>query len=111
MKVISKEDLMIVIPLISDRVEFDQKDLIKILNRFGSDQFVQDGYLTTINNNPEMEQLRKEHESKQTSFWDDAMAIMNDMTNAQVEEAIKYLESRRGRKAVSNACEAMCWED
>ena len=35
---------------------------------------------------------------EETSFWDDAMAIMNDMTNAQVEEAIKYLESRRNRK-------------
>ena len=37
----------------------------------------------------------------ETSFWDDAVAMMNDMTNAQVEEAIKFLEGRRGRKPVS----------
>jgi hypothetical protein len=33
----------------------------------------------------------------ETSFWDDAVAIMNDMTDAQKEEAIKYLKEKLGK--------------
>ena len=46
--------------------------------------------------------LSADTEEETTSFWDDAMAIMNDMTNAQVEEAIKFLRSRRNRKPIAN---------
>lgn len=58
MKVISKEDLLILIPLISDRNSFDLNDFEEILERFGDDYFVVDGQLQRTKENKTVKKLR-----------------------------------------------------
>ena len=43
------------------------------------------------------EEKEKEKDTNYDFWRDSVIPIMNDLTNAQVEEAIKYLECRRGR--------------
>lgn len=45
----------------------------------------------------ELERLKR---AEDRSFWDDAMEIMNEMTNAQVEEALQFLNARRYRPPI-----------
>ena len=66
MKVISKEDLLTIIPLIEDRDSFDLDDFELILERFGDDYFIQDGQFIKINESEEMKQIRKESKDDQT---------------------------------------------
>lgn len=66
MKIISKEDLLIIIPLINDRDSFDLDDFELILERFGDDCFVEDGQFVRINESEEMKQIRKESKDDQT---------------------------------------------
>ena len=66
MKVISKEDLLTIIPLIEDRDSFDLDDFELILERFGDDYFIQDGQFIKINESEEMKQIRKENKNDQT---------------------------------------------
>lgn len=60
MKVISKEDLLILIPLIDDRDSFDLDDFEIILDRFGDDYFVMDGRFQKCGENKEMAEIRKD---------------------------------------------------
>lgn len=60
MKLISKEDLLLLIPLINDRDSFSLDDFKLILDRFGDDWFVEDGRFTKTTENKEMIQIRNE---------------------------------------------------
>lgn len=59
MKVISKEDLLLVIPLITNRNSFDLSDFEELLDRFGDDCFIVDGELQVTNKNETMRQIRE----------------------------------------------------
>lgn len=58
MKVISKEDLILVISLINNRNDFDLDDFEEILDRFGDDYFIHDGMFQKIHENKEMNRIR-----------------------------------------------------
>lgn len=60
MKIINKQDLLLLIPMINDRTSFDLEDFELILERFGDDYFVKDGQFQLISENVEMKQIRKE---------------------------------------------------
>lgn len=60
MKVISKEDLIILIPLISDRNSYSLRDFELLLNRFGDDYFIEDGQFVKTTENAEMGRIREE---------------------------------------------------
>lgn len=64
MKVISKKDLLTLIPMISDRKSFDLDDFEVILDRFGDDYFCVDGQFQLVNENEEMKQIRKTMDGK-----------------------------------------------
>ena len=59
MKLISKQDLLILIPLIDDRDAFDLDDFKTILNRWGDDYFVRDGQFVKTKESEEMAYIRK----------------------------------------------------
>ena len=59
MKVIHKNDLMLLIPLINDREVFDIDDFNLILERFGDDYFVVDGQFQRTKSNKEMYKIRE----------------------------------------------------
>lgn len=61
MKVISKGDLLILIPLINDRNSFDLDDFETILERFGDDYFIEDGTFKKFKSNPTMAEVRKKY--------------------------------------------------
>ena len=58
MKVISKKNLMILLPLIKQK-DFDIDDFEVMLDRFGDDYFIEDGVLTKTKENAEMVEIRK----------------------------------------------------
>lgn len=60
MKVISKEDLIILIPLISDCNSYSLDDFELLLNKFGDDYFIEDGQFVKTTENEEMAHIRKE---------------------------------------------------
>ena len=64
MKIISKEDLLIIIPMINDRVSFDINDFKTILERFGDDYFIEDGRFTKTSESEEMRQIRQLHKGE-----------------------------------------------
>ena len=59
MKVISKNDLLLLISIIGDRKSFNLDDFELILNRFGDDYYCVDGEFQLVNENLEMKQMRK----------------------------------------------------
>ena len=59
MKVIHKNDLMLLISLINDREAFDIDDFNLILERFGDDYFVVDGQFQKTKSNKEMHKIRE----------------------------------------------------
>ena len=59
MKVISKEDLIILIPLISDRNSYSLDDFELLLSKFGDDYFIEDGQFVKMTENEEMTRIRK----------------------------------------------------
>ena len=59
MKLIHKNDLMLLIPLINDREAFDIDDFNLILERFGDDYFVVDGQFQKTKSNKEMYKIRE----------------------------------------------------
>lgn len=59
MKVIKHEDLKLLIPLVSDCPTWDIDDFKKLLDRFGSDYFIEDGEFVEVTTNAEMAQIRK----------------------------------------------------
>lgn len=61
MKIISKEDLLLIIPMINDRESFDMEDFELILDRFGDDYFVEDGIFQKVRESKEMKQIRADH--------------------------------------------------
>ena len=61
MKIISKEDLLLIIPMINDRKEFNIDDFELILERFGDDWFIHDGVFQKCKENKEMKQIRADH--------------------------------------------------
>ena len=61
MKVISKEDLLLILPMIKDRNSFDLDDFKLILERFGDDYFIEDGEFQRVTENEEMKQIRETH--------------------------------------------------
>lgn len=58
MKLISREDLMIVVPRIQNRDSYDLKDFDTILEAFGDDYFFQDGQLVRTKENEKMKRIR-----------------------------------------------------
>lgn len=58
MKIISKKDLLLLIPLITDRDSFDLDDFELILDRFGDEYYCIDGRFELVNENEEMKQIR-----------------------------------------------------
>lgn len=70
MKIISKDDLLLLIPLINDRDSYSMDDFETLLDRFGDDWFMEDGRFTKTTENKEMIKIRnkcnkeKEHEDK-----------------------------------------------
>lgn len=60
MKVISKDDLIILIPLISDFNSYSLDDFELLLNKFGDDYFIEDGQFVKTTENEEMAHIRKE---------------------------------------------------
>ena len=63
MQLISKQDLLILIPLIGDRDSFSSEDFELILDRFGDEWFMYDGVFKCITKNEEMAKIRKENEN------------------------------------------------
>jgi hypothetical protein len=64
MKVISKEDLLLIIPMINDREEFSINDFELILERFGDEWFVHDGIFQRSKESEEMKQIRTAHQTE-----------------------------------------------
>lgn len=64
MKVISKGDLLTIIPMINDREDFDIDDFELLLERFGDDWYVRDGVYQLCKENEEMKQIRVSHQPK-----------------------------------------------
>jgi len=62
MKIISKENLLLILPMISNRDSFGLDDFEQILERFGDDYFVVDGQLQKTKENEIIERLRKDSE-------------------------------------------------
>ena len=60
MKIISKENLLLILPMISDRDSFTLDDFEQILERFGDDYFVFDGQLKMTKKNEMIKKLRKD---------------------------------------------------
>lgn len=58
MRVISKTDLLLLIPLIANREFFDLDDFKLILNWFGDEYYCVDGEIKLTNENEEMKQIR-----------------------------------------------------
>lgn len=58
MKVISKEDLMIIIPMISDIKSYSMDDFEKVLNLFGDDWYIRDGCFQLTKENERMREIR-----------------------------------------------------
>lgn len=58
MKVISKKDLLLLIPLITDQDSFDLDDFELILDRFGDEYYCIDGRFELVNKSEEMKQIR-----------------------------------------------------
>lgn len=58
MKIISKENLLLILPMISDRDSFGLDDFEQILERFGDDYFVVDGQLQRTKENKTVKKLR-----------------------------------------------------
>ena len=59
MKIISKENLILILTMISDRDSFDLDDFEQILERFGDDYFVVDGQLQRTKENEMIEKLKE----------------------------------------------------
>ena len=59
MKVIKHEDLKLLIPLVTDCPTWSINDFKKLLDRFGSDYFIEDGEFVETGINEEMAQIRK----------------------------------------------------
>ena len=58
MKIISKENLLFILPMISDRDSFGLDDFEQILERFGDDYFVVDGQLQKTKENEMIKKLK-----------------------------------------------------
>ena len=59
MKIISKENLLFILPMISDRDSFGLDDFEQILERFGDDYFVVDGQLQKTKENEMIKKLKE----------------------------------------------------
>lgn len=78
MKVISKSDLLLLVPIIGDREAFDLDDFELILDRFGDDHFCVDGQMQRVSENKEMKQIREElHKSSKENNVDDVVRCKN----------------------------------
>lgn len=60
MKVIKHEDLKLLIPLVSDCPAWDIDSFKQLLDRFGSDYFIEGGEFVETTTNEEMAQIRKD---------------------------------------------------
>lgn len=60
MKVISKEDLMILLPYITNK-SLDLNDFESLLEGFGDDYFVEDGEFVKTKENQSMKYYREQH--------------------------------------------------
>lgn len=60
MKVIKHEDLKLLIPLVTDCPTWDIDDFKQLLDRFGSDYFIEDGEFVETTTNEEMAQIRRD---------------------------------------------------
>lgn len=60
MKVIKHEDLKLLIPLVSDCPAWDIDNFKQLLDRFGSDYFIEDGEFVEVTTNEEMAQIRRD---------------------------------------------------
>lgn len=65
MKVISKENLILIIPLIQDRKIYTIDDFELLLERFGDDYFIEDGILTLTKKNEEMLKIQNRANKKE----------------------------------------------
>lgn len=63
MKLISKRNLLLLIPLINDRENFSLEDFEAILDRWGDDWYIVDGQFQKVETNSKMVILRKEIEN------------------------------------------------
>ena len=59
MKVISKDDLIILINLISDLDSYSLDDFERLLNKFGDDYFIEGGLFVKTTENEDMAYIRK----------------------------------------------------
>lgn len=64
MKVISKSDLMLIIPHISNRKTLSKDDFETILRMFGDEYFCVDGELQKTTSSQKMKTVREWHEQK-----------------------------------------------
>lgn len=60
MKVIKHEDLKLLIPLVSDCPAWDIDSFKQLLDRFGSDYFIEGGEFVETTTNEEMAQIRRD---------------------------------------------------
>lgn len=60
MKVIKHEDLKLLIPLVSDCPAWDIDGFKQLLDRFGSDYFIEGGEFVETTTNEEMAQIRRD---------------------------------------------------
>ena len=58
MKIISRDDLLLIIPMIKDREDYSLRDFELLLNRFGDDWFIEDGRFEKTKENDEMKKIR-----------------------------------------------------
>lgn len=59
MKIINKEDLVLLIPLITDRNCYSLATFELLLDRFGDDYFIEDGEFIKTKENEEMARIRE----------------------------------------------------
>lgn len=59
MKIISRDDLLLILPMIEDRDNYSLKDFELLLNRFGDDWFIEGGKFEKTKENEEMKKIRE----------------------------------------------------
>lgn len=59
MKIISRDDLLLILPMIEDRDNYSLKDFELLLNRFGDDWFIEGCKFEKTKENEEMKKIRE----------------------------------------------------
>ena len=61
MKILKKEDVLLLVSNIKDRNEYNLEDFELMLEKFGDDYFIEDGRWTKVRENKLMRDVRREY--------------------------------------------------